>query len=127
MPDSTKKTPVFDFVKGEFVTINGHIKTARGKENIKVWIEKTMRTELNRDEIYRGTGYGTKLENHLIGRVYPNDYIRAEIGQSIKTALLKHPDITDVPINNIEIDGAKLTWDITVYTKYGIVSNRGEV
>lgn len=127
MPDSIKKTPVFDFAKGEFATINGHIKTVRGKESIKVWIEKTLRTELNRYEIYRGTGYGTRLENHLIGHVYPNDYIRAEIGQSIKTALLKHSDITDVQINSIEIDGAKLTWDLTVYTRYGIVSSGGEI
>ena len=45
---------------------------------------------------YIGTGYGTELETHLIGRVYPKDYIRVEIGESVKTALLKHDNVTDV-------------------------------
>lgn len=126
MADWTHKTPVFDFEKGEFVTVNGHVRTASGEEGVKVWIEKTIRTELNRYEIYKGTGYGTRLEDHLIGHVYPKDYIRAEIGQSIKTALLKHDDITDVRINNIEIDGSKLTWNITVYTEYGTVKTGGD-
>ncbi|MCI5891818.1 MAG: DUF2634 domain-containing protein [Clostridiales bacterium] len=126
MADGAHKAPVFDFEKGEFATVNGHVKTAVGAEGIKVWIEKILHTELNLYEIYKGTGYGTNLEGHLIGHVYPADYIKAEIGQSIKTALLKHDSITDVRIDNIEIDGSKLTWNITVYTEYGTVAVGGE-
>ena len=101
MADWAHKTPVFDFEKGEFAAVNGHVKTAVGAEGIKVWIEKILHTELNLYEIYKGTGYGTNLEGHLIGHVYPADY-------------------------NIEIDGSKLTWNITVYTEYGTVAVGGE-
>ena len=126
MADWMHKTPLFDFEKGEFVTLNGHIKTVIGKEALKVWIQKVLRTELNNYEIYIGTGYGTELETHLIGRVYPKDYIRVEIGESVKTTLLKHDNVTDVKINNIEIDGNKINWNITVYTDYGVITDGGE-
>lgn len=118
-PDLIHKTPVFDFKKGEFETINGRVKMAVGETGVRTWIEKIIRTELNRYDIYKGTGYGVVLEEHLVGHVYPKDYVRAEIGESIKTALLRHEGIKDVHINGMEIDGARLTWNLTVYLTTG--------
>lgn len=127
MAEALYKTPVFDFAAGEFVITNGHIKTAVGREAVKVWIEKIIRTEINRYDIYKGTGYGSTVESLLIGHVYPTDYLRAEISEHIKNALLKNADITAVKINRIELNGSRLTWGIAVETIYGKVESEGEI
>ena len=110
MSETLSKTPIFDFVTGEFAISNGHIRTTVGKGALKVWVEKILRTELNKHDIYKGT-----------------DYLRAEIGEHIKTTLLKNASITNVKINNIVIDGSKLTWNITVETEYGNIESDGEL
>lgn len=127
MSETLSKTPIFDFVTGEFAISNGHIRTTVGKGALKVWVEKILRTELNKHDIYKGTGYGSTIESRLIGHVYPTDYLRAEIGEHIKTTLLKNAAITNVKINNIVIDGSKLTWNITVETEYGNIESDGEL
>ena len=38
----------------------------------------------------------------------------------------RHDNVTDVKINNIEIDGNKINWNITVYTDYGVITDGGE-
>lgn len=126
MADVLDKTPVFDFAVGEFAITNGHIKTAVGRDAVKIWIEKILRTEINKYDIYKGTGYGSTVESRLIGHVYPTDYLRAEIGEHIKNTLLKNPDITSVRINSVELSGTKLTWNIAVETVYGKVESDGE-
>ena len=126
--DLVHTSPVFDFEQGEFVTLNGKVKTAVGSESVITWTQKVIRTELNRYGIYKGTGFGVRLEEYLVGHIFPKDYIRAEIGNSIKTALLKHDGIRDVRIDDLKIDGSKLTWDITEFLTSGaMLSVRGEL
>lgn len=118
LPDTLEpigKEFLFDFQKGEFVTRNGSLVPVYGIESLKVWIEKTMRTEQFRFAIYEDDEYGVQLEN-LIGSNYPRDFIEAEIKREVTEALTRHPHINAIENWSFERDGKLMRIWFTVIT-----------
>ncbi|USK54364.1 DUF2634 domain-containing protein [Cytobacillus solani] len=99
-----KPSFLFDFQKGEFVLVNGNPVRVEGIEALKVWIEKTLRTEKYRYKVYEGTDYGTSLED-LIGQNLPPSFVESEMQREINESLLRHPIIDS--LSNFELEKNK--------------------
>lgn len=95
-----KSSFLFDFAKGDFVLVNGKLVKASELESLKVWIQKTLRTELYRFKVYEGKEYGVRLED-LIGQNLPVPFIQSEIQREITDSLLKHEAIES--LSNFEV------------------------
>ena len=112
----TGKSFLFDFEKGDFVVQNGKLVKCDGMEAIKVWIEKILRTEKNRFEIYEDTEYGCQIEDLLIGNNYPVAFIESELKREIEDALLQHPKITAISNFTLERGTNSITVSLEVKT-----------
>jgi phage baseplate assembly protein W len=95
------KSFLFDFDKGDFVLVNGGLVEADLKTSIKVWIQKILRTELNRYKIYEGSEYGIQLED-LIGSSLSSAFIDSEIKREVNEKLTLHPKIDYLSEFNID-------------------------
>ncbi|MEH6940771.1 DUF2634 domain-containing protein [Bacillus sp. JJ722] len=90
------KSFLFDFDKGEFVFENGKMVVVTGKEALKVWITKVLKTEKFRFKIYekeeeKDTEYGVTIEDLVIGHNFSQAFIESELKREIEVALLRHP------------------------------------
>lgn len=101
----------FDFSAGDFVTKDGKVEIVTEKEKLKVWIEKLIRTELDRFPVYEGTSYGIAFPWNVIG-MRDRDYIRVEITAELRKKLLENEEITDV--RRIEVEFIHGTTAVTV-------------
>ena len=72
---------------------NGNPVVLTGIDALKLWIEKTIRTQLNRYSIYKGRQYGANIEDLVIGKTYGIDFAESELRREIEIALLKNEDI----------------------------------
>lgn len=109
------KSFLFDFAKGEFVMRDGKMVPLYGIDALKMWIEKTLRTERYRFPIYEEVEYGVSLED-LIGSNYPRDFVESEIQREVTTALERHPHITAIENWQFERDGKWMKISFTVVT-----------
>lgn len=115
-----KNTFDFDFKAGEFVTDgSGEPIVITGIEALKIWIVKILRTQLNRYAIYRGTGYGTNIEDLAIGKTYEAGFAESELRREIETALLQHKDIQSISDFSVSRSGGVLKIVFTMLTVYG--------
>lgn len=115
-----KNTFDFDFKTGEFVTdSSGEPIVIAGIDALKKWIEKILRTQLDRYPIYRNTSYGANIEDLAIGKVYEAGFAESELRREIEAALLQREDIQS--INNFAVirSGGVLKITFTVLTVYG--------
>lgn len=120
-----KKTPYFDFSAGDFVTVNGHVKTVVGTEYVKQYIEKTILTAKGQYKIY--DEYGSEVRS-LIGKVLPTAFMRSEVQRVISDALLKCEYIKTVDNISVEKDHTdKVYINITVSTDFGTVEKGAEL
>jgi phage baseplate assembly protein W len=98
----TGKSFLFDFTTGDFIVQNGKLVECDGTEAIKVWIEKILRTEKDRFEVYADIKYGCRLEDLLIGSSYPTAFIESEMRREIEDALLQNSSIASISGFSIE-------------------------
>ena len=98
---SETKSYLFDFTTDDFVVRDGKLIECDGIESIKAWIEKILRTEKGRYQIYDNTEYGCHLEDLIIGNSYTAEFIEAELKREIEDALKQNPRITSVTNFNI--------------------------
>ncbi len=98
---SGTKSYMFDFENGDFVVRDGKLIECDGIDAIKVWIEKILRTEKGRYQIYDNTEYGCHLEDLIIGNSYTAEFIEAELKREIEDALKQNLQITSVTNFNI--------------------------
>ena len=98
------KTFAYDFQAKEFVTKDGRLVPT---EDIRVWIEKIIRSEKWRCKIYEGTDFGIRIEDLLIGSNYNRAFSESEAKREINEALLQNPRIK-------EIQGLQLLEDNTI-------------
>ena len=117
-----KKAYKFDFQKGEFVFENKDAVVLTGYDALKQWIEKCIRTQLNRYPIYQGTGYGANIEDLVIGKSYGFDFAESELRREIETAMLKHEDIYKMESFKAIKNGDVLNVEFTLTTKYGAIT-----
>lgn len=90
------KSYLYDFEKGDFVVRDGKLVQCDGIDAIKVWIEKILRTEKGRYQIYDGTGYGCQIEDLIVGSTYTFEFTESELKREIEEALLRNPSILAV-------------------------------
>ena len=114
-----KDTFLYDFRTGEFVMSGGSPMTATGRDALRVWIEKCLRTPYARYQIYRNKLYGANIEDLVIGKSYGYGFTAAELKREIESALLRNPDITAVTAVELTNAKDKLRIDITLETVYG--------
>ena len=117
-----KKAYKFDFQKGEFVFENKDAVVLTGYDALKQWIEKCIRTQLNRYPMYKGTGYGANIEDLTIGHSYGFDFAESELRREIETVMLKHEDIYKMESFKAIKNGDVLKIEFTLTTKYGSVT-----
>lgn len=117
-----KKTFDFDFHAGEFRMKNGNPVVLTGSDALKLWIQKCIRTQLNRYSIYKGRQYGANIEDLVIGKSYNFDFAESELRREIETALLQNEDIQSVSSFSVKRAGSKLDISLTLITVYGKVS-----
>lgn len=117
-----KKTFDFDFKAGEFRMKNGNPVVLTGIDALKLWIEKCIRTQLNRYSIYKGNQYGANIEDLVIGKSYNFDFAESELRREIETALLQNEDIQSMSSFSVEKTGSTLDISFTLITVYGKVS-----
>lgn len=117
-----KKTFDFDFKAGEFKMKNGNPVVLSGIDALKLWIQKCIRTQLNRYSIYKGRQYGANIEDLVIGKSYNFDFAESELRREIETALLQNEDIQSMSSFSVEKTGSALDISLTLITVYGKVS-----
>lgn len=111
------KAFLFDFETGDFVYKNGAPILLEGKEALKAWIEKCIRTVKYRAIVHSDLEYGPQIDD-LIGSVLPTDFVKAEIEREITEALLRNPFITSVVDFSFEVEGSRLIANLTVNSTY---------
>ena len=117
-----KNTFDFDFKTGEFKMKNGNPVILTGVDALKMWIQKCIRTQLNRYSIYKGRKYGANIEDLVIGKSYGLDFAESELQREIEEALLEHADI--LSMSNFAITHEKRVMNIsfTLATTYGEIT-----
>lgn len=100
----------FDFDTGQFVLNNGKLVDTTKTQTIKQWINLCTRTYMDKYEIYKGTGFGTRIEK-LIGHKL-NVFYRTAIQTELTQGLLKNSEIKEV--KNIEITENNKTYTINI-------------
>lgn len=114
-----KNTYNFDFNQCEFVMSGGSVSVLTGIDALKLWAEKTIRTQLGRYSIYNGKNYGANIEDLVIGKRYGFDFVESELKREIETALLRHEDILGMDGFSVVKNGTVLEMSFTLSTVYG--------
>lgn len=117
-----KKTFDFDFQAGEFRMKNGNPVVLTGIDALKLWIQKCIRTQLNRYSIYKGRQYGANVEDLVFGKSYNFDFAESELRREIETALLQNEDIQSMSSFSVKRAGSTLDISFTLITVCGKVS-----
>lgn len=117
-----KKAYEYDFQKCDFVFENKVAVVLTGVDALKQWIEKCIRTQLNRYPMYNSTGYGANIEDLTIGHSYGVDFVESELRREIENALLVHEDINRVPNLSVTRAGDILHISFTLSTSYGTLT-----
>lgn len=92
-----KKTFLFNFQAGDFVTQDGKVKTAEGVDALRMRIEKVLRTEKFKFKVYESDGdeYGVTLLEYL-NSGYPRQFVESEIEREITETLNSDTEVTGV-------------------------------
>ncbi len=125
---SANALPIFreyawDFEHDCFIYRDGKHVIVEGKEALKVWIYKTLKTERYRHPIY-SRSYGVELEQYQ-GKRTNNDETEMEVERYVTEALLVNPYIRRVVSIDHTCEKDVLSMDITLDTEYGEVIMSG--
>jgi hypothetical protein len=108
---SIKKSFLFDFDKGDFVTRDGKLVEVEGIAALKVDIEKALRTEKFKFKIYekedKRLEYGITIQDLIVGHNYPRAFVESEVKREVTDALLRKSVIQRLDNWNIEKDNPK--------------------
>lgn len=126
MADYITAEPLFDWERGDFVIINGVPRLAVGKERIKNYAQKVLRTQLDRYKLYRGTGFGICTDK-IIGKSVAQDYKQSEIRRDITEQLTKDDSIIGIENFSIKQDGTHLNISFSIITEYGAENIEEEI
>lgn len=118
------KNFLFDFKKKDFILENGRLIEIDGIKAIQVWIEKILRTQKFKWEIYEGVDYGTTIEDLIVGHGYPMSFLDSELKREITEALLKHPRIEGLSEWEFKRENDKLHVIFTVNLRDGKAFNK---
>lgn len=117
-----KNTYNFDFKQGEFVFEKGTAVVLTERNALMLWVEKAIRTQIDRYKMYSGKKYGAYIEDLVIGKSYNFDFVESELKREIETALLRHEDILAITSFSAERSGTALNITFTLKTIYGNIT-----
>lgn len=110
----------FDFDKNDIaLTRGGNIELATGKTALAMRIKKALVTARNRYKIYFGTDYGNEIEEKLIGRSCPSEYLISEVERIARECISSIDGVSDVGSFVVSRDGDRIDVEFTVDTIYG--------
>nr|WP_244971159.1 DUF2634 domain-containing protein [Tissierella pigra] len=122
------KTFLFDFEKGDFVIKDGRLVEVEGKEAIKIWIEKILRTEKFKFEVYKAdeniNEYGTTIKKLIQGKKVPQFFLQSELKREIEEVLKRHSEIDRIKDLRTEQEVATLRIYFTIILKNGETFNQ---
>lgn len=104
----------FDFESGDLVIQDGAPVLADGDAALRIWIEKVLRTERKKYDVYTPESeYGISLAG-LIGSVLPRSFVQSELRREITESLVIHPNISGIANFDYVADGSwlKLSFQI---------------
>lgn len=79
----TRKTPIFDYDNGEFVTgVGGVVTTTTGADAVAIIVQKALSTELGKFSIYGN--YDDYNKNHIYGSRVHDVAVRQELPASVR-------------------------------------------
>lgn len=107
----------WDFEQDVPIFRGGEPVVVEGKEAVKVWIWRAIRTQRFRYEIYTWA-YGSEFES-LVGQAYSDAVKTAEAPRYLRECLLINPYITEVKDISVVFESARLTVKGTAVTIYG--------
>lgn len=109
----------WDFVHDVPIFRGGEPVVVEGKEALKVWIWRALRTPRFRYEIY-SWAYGSEFES-LLGQAYSDSIKTAEAPRYLRECLLVNPYITAVKDIAVSFEAGQLNVTGTAETVYGEV------
>ncbi|WP_077369717.1 DUF2634 domain-containing protein [Anaerosalibacter sp. Marseille-P3206] len=122
------KTFLYDFKKGDFAIRGGRLVEVEGKEAVRVWIEKILRTEKFKFEVYKEDEgideYGISIKDLIQGKKVPQFFLQSELRREIEQALKKHSEIDRIEDFRTEQELATLKIYFTVILKNGETFNQ---
>lgn len=113
------KEVAWDFKKGVPVFKNRNPVFITGKEAVKVWIWKALKTDRAIYEIY-SWDFGNEVGT-LIGQNFVRETKLAEAKRYVKEALEINPYITEISGVDVTFEDTVMTIYVTVKTVYGEV------
>lgn len=116
-----------DFETGEPLVEKNDFIVLEGNEALKVWIFKSLKTELNKYEIY-SESYGNEL-NTYIGTVYNKATKEVLLIEELKNSLLVNPYILVISdfVFDYNNETNSLTINFSLETIYGKIEQEGVV
>ncbi|MGL5569788.1 DUF2634 domain-containing protein [Cetobacterium sp.] len=114
------KEPLFDFKKKRIVIKDGKVVMATKTEQVMQWIELLIRTEVDKYEVYKGTGFGMTNLYALRGHsLFETPFFIMELEREIKEKIEGKNDVSSVTDIKTEYNFNKLLISITVVLKSG--------
>lgn len=113
------KEYAWDFEHDCFIKRDGKFVIVTGKEALKVWIYKTLKTERYRYLAY-DNAYGIELEQ-FIGKAPNDDESAMEVKRYVEAALLVNPYIKDLQTVVFTNEKDILQMEVTINSVYGEV------
>lgn len=115
------KSFLFDFVSGDFVTVDGKLIQITGIDAVKVWIEKVLKTEKLKFPIY--AEYGVNLLD-FVNNDYPLEFIKIEIEREIEEALITNVEVMSAGNFVFTRENRILVCNFEVETIYGVTGGK---
>ena len=112
------KEYAWDYVINDFLLVDGKNVIVTGREAVKVWIWKALKTAKDRYKAY--ASFGNELES-LISAGLSIAALKSELERYLKESLLINAYITGISDISIVIDGSKSDVSFTAATIYGDV------
>lgn len=114
------KEVAWDFERDAPIFQGGEPVVVAGKEALKVWIWRALRTPRFKYEIYTWA-YGSEFES-LLGQAYSDSVKTAEAPRYLRECLIINPYIKAVKDITVTFEAARLTVTGTAVTVYGEVN-----
>ncbi|KLU66763.1 hypothetical protein DEAC_c14310 [Desulfosporosinus acididurans] len=113
------KEYAWDYENEDFVLVDGKNVVVTGKEAVKVWAWKALKTVRYKYLIY-SWNYGQEFES-IINKGLSRESVKSELERTIKETLLISPYITDIKAISITFEDI-IKAQATVMTVYGEVT-----
>lgn len=111
----------FDFKKNEVLMKSMIIQTVEGKEAIKYKIEKLLRTDRKRANIYKNSEYGIDKESVQNKEFYSHQIEVDDLKNDIEKSILIIDGVLSVDGLTCISEDSKLTISFSVNTIYGTI------